>query len=110
MNDSSDKVMGILCYIPFICLIPIVMGGSSFVKYHANQGLVKFIVDLILGAIIALCCTVLRIIPLIGGWLGGVIGGIFGLIMLIYIIIGILHVVNSETKPLPIIGGITLLK
>ncbi len=110
MNDSSEKVMGVLCYIPFICLIPIIMGGSSFVRYHANQGLVLFIVDLIVGAVITLCATVLKIIPFIGGWLGAIAGGLFGLIILVFVLCGIVHVVNGEMKPLPGIGGITLLK
>lgn len=110
MNDSNDKVMGVLCYIPFICLIPIILGGSPFVRYHANQGLVLFIVDLVLGTIIALCATILKIIPVIGAWLGGIAGGLFGLIILVFILCGIVHVVNGETKPLPGIGAITLLK
>ncbi|MDE7230718.1 MAG: hypothetical protein K2N56_09580 [Oscillospiraceae bacterium] len=110
MNDSNDKVMGVLCYIPFVCLIPIILGGSPFVRYHSNQGLVLFIAELIMGAISTLCGLLLGIIPVIGGWIGGLIGGIFGLIALLYIIVGVVHVVNMETKPLPGIGAITLLK
>ncbi len=110
MNDSNDKVMGVLCYIPFVCLIPIILGGSPFVRYHANQGLVLFIVDLILGTLIGICCGVISFIPVIGPIIAGVAGGLFGLIILVFVLCGIVHVVNGETKPLPGIGAITLLK
>ena len=110
MNDSSEKAMGVLSYIPFLCLIPIITGSSQFVRYHANQGLVLFITDLILGAIIGICGAVISIVPFIGPLVAGLASGVFGLIILAFVICGIVHAVNSEMKPLPIIGQITILK
>ncbi|MDE7362757.1 MAG: hypothetical protein K2N38_12580 [Oscillospiraceae bacterium] len=110
MNDSSEKGMGVLCYIPFICLIPVITGSTPFVKYHANQGLVLFIMSLIFGAVSTICSLVLRIIPILGGIVSGIISGVLGLVVILFVIFGIVNVVNGETKPLPIIGGITILK
>lgn len=108
--DSSEKGMGVLCYIPLLCLIPIITGKSPFIRYHANQGLVLFITMLILSAVSAIVSVILRVIPFLGGIVAGLISGILGLLELVLVIIGIVHVVNGETKPLPAIGGITLLK
>lgn len=110
MNDSSEKGMGVLCYISLLCLIPLITGKTPFVKYHANQGLVLLITSLICGAVSTICSLVLRIIPLLGGIVAGLISGVLGLAVLALAIIGIINVVNGETKPLPVIGGITLLK
>lgn len=110
MNDSSEKGMGVLCYIPLINLIPIITCKTAFVKYHANQGLVLLIMSLIFGAVSTLCSLVLRIIPFLGGIVAGLVSTVLGLVVLAFAVIGIVHVVNGETKPLPIIGEITLLK
>lgn len=110
MNDSSEKAMGILCYIPFMVLIPAIMGGSPFVKHHANQGLVLFILELILGAVTAICGSVLKVIPVLGGVVTGVISGVVGLVTLIFIILGIVQVLNGDTRDLPVIGMFKILK
>lgn len=68
--------------------------------YHANQGLVLFLVLLdvnIVGAII----------PLIG-WL--FIAPLGNLGVLALAVTGIVHAVKGEGKPLPLIGGIRILK
>ena len=45
-KDASDnKVMALLCYIPLICLWPIIFESkkSAYLRFHANAGLVLFI-------------------------------------------------------------------
>lgn len=108
--DSNDKIYGILAYIPFLWLVTLLAGKSEFSRYHANQGVVLFILEVILGAIATLIGLILGIIPVVGGWITSIIGGIFGLIALVFIIVGIINAANCETKPLPIIGSIKILK
>lgn len=105
MNDSSDKLMGVLSYIPVLCLVPIIMGGSSFIKFHANQGLVLFIFELIFSVLIGIFVK----LPLLGV-IFGIVGGLVDLICLILAIMGIVSAVNSETKELPVLGMIHILK
>ena len=39
-----------------------------------------------------------------------IIGWVLGIVALVFSIMGIINVVNKEMKPLPVIGGITVLK
>lgn len=108
--DSNDKLFGILSYLGFLVLIPICVGKTDFTRYHANQGLVLLILDVILGAIITVCSLVLGLLGAIGAVLAGIVGGVLGLVILVFIILGVVNVANGKMAPLPIIGNITLLK
>lgn len=103
--DSNDKAFGVLSYITFLVLIPLVAGNTQFTKFHANQGLVLFIIEVVFGVLIG----VLARIPIVG-IIFSIVGGLFELICLIMSIMGIVNVVNGETKELPIIGAIHLVK
>lgn len=110
MEDSSEKVYSVLAYFWVLWLVPAIAGKTSFSKYHANQGLVLFIVETVLGIIDAILFFIIGKIPFIGGLIVGILGGLVGLVFLLYAIIGIVHVINGETKPLPIIGGVDIIK
>ena len=103
--DTNDKVFGVLSYLGFLCLIPIFAGKTDFVKFHANQGLVLFIVEAILGTV----CTIVGFIPVIG-WLGGIVGALVSLASFVLAILGIVSVAQGEEKELPVIGSIKILK
>lgn len=103
--DSNDKAFGILSYLSILVLIPLVVGKTQFVKFHANQGLVLAIIEVVFGALIG----ILARIPIVG-IIVGIVGGLFELCCLIMAILGIVSVVNGETKDLPIIGGIKIVK
>ncbi len=93
---GNEKLCAILSYI----LIGIIwyfvdekMKKSKFAKFHAKQGLVLFIADLIVYVVV--------IIPFIG-W---IIAQILWLVILILLIIGIVNAANNKEKELPIIGS-----
>lgn len=110
MQDSNDKVYGVLAYIGILFLVPLLAGKSEFSRYHANQGLVLFIADIILGIVIGISAGVLSLLGIVGAILGGILSGVLGLCIFILMIMGIVHAANGEMKPLPIIGGITIIK
>lgn len=110
MEDSNDKVYGILSYIGILVLVPLLAGKTQFARFHANQGLVLFIADIIFAVIINISVFALSLIPFVGAAIGGIISGVFGLGIFILMIMGIVNAVNGEMKPLPIIGGIKLIK
>ena len=98
-DAQANKVMGILAYILFF--IPLVTGDakkSPFVQFHTNQGLVLFIAGI--------ASMVIAIIPILG-W---ILAPILGIVVFVFAILGILNAVKGEKKPLPLIGGITILK
>ena len=110
MQDSTEKVYSVLAYIWILWLVPAVAGQTSFSKYHANQGLVLFIVETVLGVIETVLGFVIGKIPFVGPLVMWILGAIIGLIFLFGAIIGIVHAVNGETKPLPGLGDVSVIK
>ena len=109
IKDAQDnKVMAALAYIIF--LIPLLASKESpFARYHTNQGLVLFIAAVVWSILFGILTAILAFIPVIG-WLVILLLSLLGFVFLIFCIIGILNAVNGRMKPLPVIGGITILK
>ena len=95
-----------LRYFGPLFIITLIAGNSSFTKFHANQGLVLFIIEAIVGAV----CGILGIIPFVGAILSGIIGGVFGLVSFAAMLYGIITAAQGEMKPIPVIGSITIIK
>ena len=110
IRDAQDnKVMAVLAYIIF--LIPLLAAkDSKFARYHTNQGLVLFLAALAFSVIISIVISILFSIS----WrVGLALSSILWLLSLIFVvlsIIGIINALNGRMKPLPIIGGITIIK
>ena len=85
------RTTGIVAYITWIGLvIALVAGDKEGAKFHLNQALVIFLFSL------------LTPIPCVG-WA-------WGIIMLVCWVMGLIAAINEEEKPVPLIGGITLIK
>jgi|AntRauTorcE11897_2_1112592.scaffolds.fasta_scaffold00608_1 uncharacterized membrane protein len=98
-GDVNDQAMGIISYLGILVIIPIIIAkDSEFAMYHANQGLILLIVEIILFGI--------SIIPLLG-WF---ISGLGSIAVTIFIILGIINAAGGKKKPLPLIGGYQILK
>ena len=90
---EENKGITILSYIGILCLIPLLAKkDSKFAQYHAKQGLVLLICEVV--------TYIVYVIPVIG-WIVGFLASIFWLVLAI---IGIVNVVKGETKELPVIG------
>lgn len=109
-GDSNDKLMGVLAYLGILVLVPLLAAkDSKFAQYHAKQGITLLAAEIVL--------VVLQWVVI---FLGAVTGGfgfilfpiisLAGLGLLVLSIIGIINAVNGEEKPLPLIGGIQLMK
>ncbi|MGV8906326.1 MAG: hypothetical protein ACOH15_06990 [Acetobacterium sp.] len=100
---EEGKVFAIFAYIIF--LVPLLAARENkFVQFHANQGLVLFLAGVafwILNVIIS---------ALFGFFLAYIVTLAGNLTILCLIIMGIINVISLEAKPLPFIGGITLIK
>jgi len=95
---ENNKIVSALAYIIFFLPL-IVCPDSPFGKFHANQGLMLFIVSVV-------GCTILSFIPIIG-W---IILPFYSLVIFIFAIMGIVGALNGKAKELPIIGKYKLLK
>ncbi|HTL39230.1 MAG TPA: hypothetical protein VL306_00230 [Methylomirabilota bacterium] len=94
-NAGSNKtLMGILSYLGILVVIPLITDAKNdqFVKFHIKQGLVLLICDVLANFIVRIPVFGWILSPLI--WLG----------ILVLAIMGIINVVNNQTKELPVIG------
>ena len=88
-KDAEDnKSVAVLSYVWILFLVPLLAKkDSKFCQFHAKQGLVLFIVELV--------ASLFLWIPLIGQLLG--------LVLIIVAIIGILKVLSGEMYKIPYI-------
>jgi len=98
MEEVSKKgqknILAIISYIGILCLIPILTKEEDgFVKFHAKQGLVLFIAEIITWVIFYALPYQL--------WF---LYNLLALLWIILSIIGIMNVIKGEQKPLPLIG------
>lgn len=94
----SKKVTSVLAYIGIIFwLIAFLAGDKEGAKFHLNQGLVLAIANVVLG--------ILSAIPVVG-----IVACIASVVLFVFAIMGIVSAVKDEEKPLPLIGGIQILK
>jgi uncharacterized membrane protein len=124
-KDDVEKHKGIsiVGYIPPLFIVPLLVAPSSrFARYHANQGLLLFLV----GTAVILAAANLELLnwtlfPLLEAfgmsvfkWMGACVthvSSVFLIVLLIAMaIFGIVNAVNGESKPLPLIGRFQLLK
>lgn len=108
----KNKAMGVLSYVGILVLIPLLAGNknSPYVRFHANQGLVLFIVsvlvDLLDGDFIFGLHSLIHFDIGIFSWAFDILS----LICFILMIAGIVAACKGEKRELPIIGKIRILK
>lgn len=114
---EQNKVMAILAYFGILVFIPILAAKESkFARYHANQGLILFIVLISWSIADYILTSLLRAILWrgMGLWeiysLCGTILNLVYFVFTILAIIGIVNALNGKAKELPIIGKYKILK
>ena len=115
IDIEENKVYAILSYIPFVCFYPVFVSSkkSSYTKFHANQGLVFFIAELILSAAMWAIEFVLGFIPILNDILSPLFSLAFtavDVLIIVGIAYGIYLAATGKAKEMPIIGKIRILK
>ena len=112
-DAQNNKLMGILSYIIFF--IPLITGDtkkSPFVKFHCNQGTVLWIAGICYSIAQAIISAIFRAI-FHYGVVSSIISTLLSLVSIVFLvlaIVGILSANKGEKKPLPVIGGFTIIK
>jgi uncharacterized membrane protein len=110
-DAEKNKIFGILAYLGILCLVPIFAAKDSpFAKYHANQGLTLFLAEIVLWIGLAVINGVLYVI--LSPSLGFIhfLLSLIQLVPLVLLVMGIINASQGKCVPLPITGGIKLLK
>ena len=86
---AAERVLAALAYIWFLFLIPLILKrNSKFCQFHAKQGLVLFIIELVGGLVFW--------VPLFGQLLV--------LVLFVFSLVGIFEALAGNYWPAPIIG------
>lgn len=127
-NDIKDnKIFAFLSYIGPLFLVPMLASPKSkYARFHANQGLVLFLAELIIALPIealkwlngfvfgTLLGTVfsgwLSIVPTSVGFVVDLVGLAAGALGLVLAVIGIINAFQGKANELPFIGKIKILK
>lgn len=114
---EQNKVMAVLSYFGILVLVPILAAKDSlFARFHANQGLVLFIVMIGWLIVDSILTAILRAILWRSLGLWSIYSLCSLLLNLVYIafavlaVIGIVNALNGKAKELPLIGRFKLLK
>lgn len=99
---QANKGYAILSYLSILCLIPIFGAKDSpFARFHANQGLVLFLTEIIFSFIKGFLSW--GYLSLFG------LSALFNLVFFVLMMIGIANAANGKAKELPVIGRFKLL-
>jgi uncharacterized membrane protein len=111
-DAEKNKIFGIIAYLGILCLVPIfAVKNSPFAKYHANQGLVLFLGEIVIAIGLAVIDGIFGFV--LPSSVLGIITFIFSLIWLVPLaltVLGIINAAGSKCVPLPVIGGVKILK
>ncbi|MBQ8551193.1 MAG: zinc-ribbon domain-containing protein [Clostridia bacterium] len=106
---ADNKILSLFAYIGILFLIPLLAAPKSkYARFHTNQGIVLFIVNIILNIAVAIVSAILGFIAL--GVIGMIIGWVVSVVQLVLMILGIVNAVTGKAKELPVIGKIRILK
>ena len=125
-NDIKDnKIFALLSYIGPLFLVPVLAAPKSkYARFHANQGLVLFLAELIIAlplrALDWLNGFIFGNFSLFYGWLSfgpalvsgviGLLGLAVGMLALVLAVIGVINAFQGKANELPFIGKIKILK
>jgi len=107
-DAEKNKIFGIISYLLFFWWVPLLAAKDSpFAKYHANQGLVLFLLWLIVLVVERLMDGFVNMVHLYN------LDWIFGLLfvpLIYFVIVGIINAAAGKCLPLPFIGKFKIIR
>lgn len=101
---EKNKMVAALSYVLFFFIVPLrVAPESPYARYHANQGVVLFIVSVAAWIVAAMILGALFFVPS-SYLLERLLLGVVDLGVLVFMVIGIANAIQGKAKPLPFIG------
>ncbi len=104
--DSNETMTAILSYLGILVLIPLFAIKSKkrneFIKFHLQQGLNLFIVEIILVIIFSILSAITFVF--------GILGNILYVLIVVVSIIAIIKALNKESWKIPVIENLKIIK
>jgi len=110
-DSSNDKLMAVLAYIGILFLIPLLAAkDSDFAQFHAKQGANLFVLEVATAVVVWFITFTVAFGGLAFLGLVSMLVWLLQIGFFVLSIIGIVNVINYKKEPLPIIGGIKIIK
>lgn len=107
---QNNKVMAVLSYIGILVLVPIFAAKDSpFARFHANQGLILFLAEVIFGVANMILTVIFAFLGQIA-LLWTIVAFLVYIAFLVLLILGIINAAQGQAKELPLIGKIRILQ
>lgn len=104
---EENKLYAFCSYIFLLFLVPMLAApNSKFARFHANQGIVAFVISVA----VAVISWLVSLIPLLGGILSWIVGTLGTLTTVSLMVLGIINAATGRAKELPLVGNIRVLK
>ncbi|MBQ4118190.1 MAG: hypothetical protein IJD08_04320 [Oscillospiraceae bacterium] len=101
--ENGNKLLAAISYVWILCIVTILCAKDDvFARYHANQGLVLLIANIAA----AIAGFILGFIPFVGP----IVAWVINIALFVLMILGIVNAATGKMKPLPLIGGIEIIK
>lgn len=103
---KTNQVFGILASFPVLFWLPLVAAKESpYGKFCANQGLILFVLEIIVSIITSILGTVLPHIPIIGGILNWVVGLAGFAVVAGSFLLLIISACQGKARKIPVVGN-----
>ena len=110
-QKTYNTLLALLCYLSILLFIPLLKKEKNdFVAYHVNQGLVLFIIEFIVGMVLAIIGLILQFASPLMFTVLLFVFAVFSLFFFICHIVGIIHVFCHKQKKIPVFGEIKIYK
>lgn len=107
---DDNKVLALFSYLGILFLIPLLAApNSQYAKFHTNQGLILFIVEIAYAVLVTILSIIFSFIPVVRTIMS-IVFSIIWIIPFVFAIIGIVNTLNGKAKELPLIGKYRILK
>ena len=105
-QDIQDaKIWSVLAYTGILFFLPLLAApNSAYGKFHANQGFILLIFQVVLTVASWLVRAILGFIPLIGWILSGLVQTGVTVCIIGLILFGMIQTIQGKAKTLPVIG------
>lgn len=111
---QNNKLMAVLSYFGILVLIPLFAAKNSpFARFHANQGVILFIIEFIYGILQFILWLIILFTVGFDSWvytIYNLITTVISLGLFVFAILGIVNAAQGKAKTLPLIGGFKVLK
>lgn len=108
---NKNKGLALLSYLSLLFLVPMFVNQNSpYIKFHVNQGIVLFILHIVVSVAVAVVRGLLNFFP---AFIDGPLSYIVGLVPLVIFalaIVGIINCLQGQARRLPVIGNVEIYK